>query len=70
MELPIAQAVPGDAMEAEASAGEVRRTERSVRMGIYRKITELIGGTAVKSGDTLELEPWGFKIIEENGKEG
>ena len=31
---------------------------------------ELIGGTAVKSGDTLELEPWGFKIIEENGKEG
>lgn len=28
--------------------------------------TELISGTAVKSGETLKLEPWGFKIIEEN----
>ncbi|MGN0478886.1 MAG: beta-galactosidase trimerization domain-containing protein, partial [Hominenteromicrobium sp.] len=31
--------------------------------------TELIGGAAVRSGDTLTLEPWGFKIIEESGKE-
>ncbi len=28
--------------------------------------TELIGGETVKSGDALRLEPWGFKVIEEN----
>ena len=28
--------------------------------------TELISGAAVKQGETLTMEPWGFKIIEEN----
>ena len=27
--------------------------------------TELLGGEAVRNGDTLQFEPWGFKIIEE-----
>ena len=27
--------------------------------------TELLGGEAVRNGDTLRFEPWGFKIIEE-----
>ena len=28
--------------------------------------TELLSGASVSHGDTLQLEPWGFKIIEEN----
>ena len=28
--------------------------------------TELLSGASVSNGDTLQLEPWGFKIIEEN----